>query len=354
MSLDQAAAATLQGAATTEQTFQSLYDKGALSDGQSSAPAANTSDPAPGQQQATPSPQSAAVPESPQGQPDPAAQTAADEGPDYESVEDYLVKSNIDAGSFYELPVTVKIDGQTKQVKFSDVIKSYQLDGHVTQKSQALADQQRAFEAERQQAATAVQAQLTQANALGQLARQSLIGDYNKVDWQKLRSENPAEWTAQQHEFNQRMAAIDQHLHQVALAQQQQAQAQAQELQKSLPVEREKMFQAHPEWRDEKQFSVAKSQMVDYAHKLGFSDAELNGLFDHRYMQVLHDAASFAKLQASSPQAVKRVRTAPQVAQPGARTSRDPSVVARTQAKEAFQKNPRDQDAAARYFGTLS
>ena len=115
------------------------------------------------------------------------------------------------------------------------------------------------------------------------------------------------------------------------------------------------MFEARPEWRDDTQFQVARGEISTYAQKLGFTPAELSGIFDHRFMLVLHDAARFAALQAKSPEAVKRVRAAPQQANPGARISRDPKQVATQQAKERFSKSRgRDQDAAAAYFEHLA
>ena len=71
-------------------------------------------------------------------------------------------------------------------------------------------------------------------------------------------------------------------------------------------------------------------------------------------MLLLHDAARFAALQASSPQAVKRVRAAPQVATPGARITRDPKQVAIQQARERWKRNPKDTDAAAAVFEHLA
>jgi hypothetical protein len=166
--------------------------------------------------------------------------------------------------------------------------------------------------------------------------------------------EDPVKWSVMNTDFNQRAAVIDNHIQQAAQAEQQRQTMAQQELAQKLPQEREKMLELRPEWRDEKQFQAARGEMSSYARKLGFTDAEIQNVFDHRYMAVLHDAARYAQLQAQAPQAVKRVRTAPQVAQPGSRQTRDPAVVARQQAKEQFLKNRRDPDAQAAYFGTLT
>jgi hypothetical protein len=342
MPLD-APAADLQSAASTEAGFQQLYEQGAFNaDGKPDLE--QPSPEAPGTQAAAADPRTAAAePEAP-----------ADDGPEFNSLEDYLAKSNVEASSFYELPVTVKIDGKTSQVKLSDVVKSYQLEGHVHAKSAAVAEAQRAFESQRQQAANEISGRIAAADTMAKMLHQQLLGEFNGIDWNTLRAQDPVAWSVKTQEFNLRANQIQAHLAQVNQAQQRLAQEREEQIQKQLPVEQEKLQEARPEWRDPKQFQAARADMSDYARKLGFSDAELSSVFDHRLMLVLHDAARYAALQAASPNAVKRVRTAPVAAQPGARTSRDPQSIARTQAKEAFTKDRRNVDAQARYFGTLS
>lgn len=285
-----------------------------------------------------------------------AAEGAAgdDEGPEFTSLDDYLTKSQIEQSSFYELPITVKVDGKTSQVKLSDVLKSYQLEQHVQAKSISFAEQQRAWEVTQTQVAQQLQSQLQQAQSLGTLARQNLMGEYQKIDWNRLRVEDPAQWAVLNTEFNQKAGAIDQHLatiqhQQVQLANQAEAQRLAQ-----LPKEREAMLEKRPEWRDDKQFQSARTSMTTFAKSMGFTDAETASIFDHRHMLVLDMAARYAALQAQTPAALKKVRAAPQVSNPGARIVRDPAKVAATQTKEAWKKSGyRDQAAGAAHFETL-
>lgn len=333
-----------------EAHFEGLWNSGAFNpDGKP--------DPKQGQTATAQAPVEAPPPsEVPQSIPDPKepVQAVEDESPEYVNLEDYLQKANVAADSFYELPVTVKVDGKTSQVKLADVLKSYQMDAHVTQKSQALADQQRAFEAQAGQARQALENQLSQAKALGDLAHQQLLQEFQGVDWNRLRTEDPTRWAVANQDFQNRASAIQNHLTQVQTQQQQLQQESANKIQQALPQEREKMLDAIPEWRDTTKFQAARTELSSYARKVGFSDAEISTIFDHRMMLVLHDASRFAQLQAQGNQAAKRVRAAPQMATPGARVQRDPSTAARDQAKTQFQKHPRDQDIAARYFGTLS
>lgn len=281
-------------------------------------------------------------------------QEAPEAEPEYANLEDYLAKANLDKESFYDLPARVKVDGKESDVPLKDILKSYQLEKHVQENSRAIAEQRKAWEAERTQAQGQLKQQLDDAQALGNLAHQQLLQEFQGVDWNSLRVNNPSEWAVRNTEFQQRANAIQNHLAQVRQKQDQLAAEKAKEHEGVLAKERDRMYEARPEWRDTKVFQSARDEMSTYARALGFTDAELGSIFDHRYMQVLHDAARFAALQAKAPEVAKRVRTAPKSAAPGARITRDPSQVAAQQARERFMKNPRDLEAQVAYAETLA
>ena len=320
---------------STEDRFQSLYDRGAFE-----PPKPVTAEPAP---EPTPEPV-AAEPEAPK----------EEEPAEYVNVEDYLAKSKIDRDSFFSLPIRVKADGKEIDVPLADLVKNYGLEKHVQNKSIALSEAQRAWEAEQAQAKANWEKQLTEAKSLGTLARQQLLSQYQSIDWNKLRAEDPAQWAVLNTEFNNRAAQIDAHLAQVQAKEAEAAEIARKAQLDLIPKERERMLDAHPEWRDEKAFSAARSAMSTYAKSRGFTEAEIGSIFDHRYMSVLHDAAQYAALQAQSPAKLKQVRAAPVSASPGARMAKDPTQVLRAQAKEQFLKHRNDPEAQAKYFETLS
>lgn len=358
-------ATTQTGAAefsnSDESAFQSLYDNGAFQ------PSTNSTDPEERERVAQQTEQNGAqrddaasqgqqTGEGQQGQQ--VAQQAAQEGeqdaPAYASLDELLTSLKVDPESARTLPVTVKIDGVEKQVPLADVLKSYQLEGHVNNKSIEVSNQRQALEQERTQWRSATQQALQQHQAMGQFAMQMINQDFARVDWNALRTNNPAEFAALQAEFQQRQGQIQQFLGQV---QQQQAQAQheqQQALQQNLAAEREKLHTAIPEWRDPAAFEADRQKISQYARNLGFQDAELNQIFDHRYMRILHDAARYQALQAASPQALKKVRQAPHAAAPGPRTHANPNDARRSAAIERFNKHPNDEDAQAAVFSLFS
>lgn len=273
-----------------------------------------------------------------------------DDTPQYASLTDLLTAHKIDPESVMGLHVTTKIDGVETQVPLSDVIKSYQLEGHVNNKSIELSNQKTAFEQAQQQWQQANQQQIQMHQTMAQAALQMLNHDYQKVDWNTLRMQNPAEFAALQAEFQQRQGQIGQFVQQVQAMAAQEAEQQQNALRQSLTKENELLLNARPEWRNADAFNKARDSMKQYARSLGFQDAEINSIYDHRYMLILSDAASYRALQASAPQALKQVRQAPPMAKPGSRVDVNPQEAKKQQALDRMKRNPRDIDAQAAAF----
>lgn len=317
----------------TESDFDSLWDRGAFE------PA--TKDPAP-------------VKAEPEAKVEAKqAEAEDDDGPEYEALDDFLAKNKLDADAFYKLPATVKIDGESKRVPLADVLKSYQLEGHVNNKSIALSEQQKAWEAQRTAYQTQYQQELNTAQNLGKLAYNQLAGEFSSINWDQLKANDPIQWAIKSQEFQSRNAQIQNHLAQVSQAQEAERQKSDQDRLSALPKERERMLDARPEWREEGKFKEAQSAMRTAANKLGFSDQEINGITDHRVILALDAVAKQMALQSAQPEALKKVRAAPIMAKPGTRTSRDPKTANRQSAAENWVKNPKSQVAAESYFDTL-
>lgn len=273
-----------------------------------------------------------------------------DSAPTYQSLDDLLAAHKIDPQSVRSLNLATKIDGVDGTATLADLLESYQLKGHVNNKSIQLANERSAWENERAQHMQALQAQFKQNQDLGNVAMQMLTHEYQRVDWNALRAQNPAEFAALQAEFQQRQGQIQNYISVLNQQAQQQQYEQQQNMQKMLAQEHERLMNAVPEWRTPETFKQDKEVMTKYAQSLGFKDAELAQIYDHRYMRILHDAARYQALQASSPEALKKVRQAPPMAAPGSRQDVNPSEVGRKQVLDRLNRNPRDEDAQAAAF----
>jgi len=357
--MSEVVATTQPGAAVSgdaESQFQGLWDSGAFDPNGIPPKEGNegTQDAAPAGQEGAQ--QSAAPQEGQQaGEQSQGAGEGQQEGQqqqsqEYESLDALLTSLKIDPASVMKLNVTTKIDGVETQVPLESVLKSYQLEGHVNNKSIELSNQRAEHERAVNEWRAANQQAFQQHQAMANLALNMLNHDFNQVDWNTLRTQNPAEYAALYTQFQQRQQQIQGFAQQVQQQQQQQALLQQQTLQQSIAQERVKMLEAIPEWRDPAAFDRDRQQIAQYARNAGFQDAELGQINDHRYMRILHDAARYQALQAAAPQALKQVRQAPKVVAPGSRTETNPNDARRTAAIDRFNRDPRNEDAQAAVF----
>ena len=340
----------------SEAAFQSLVDQGLLNDvapqyrqpGEEPAWSAE-------QQEEKRAPEAK---EEPKKAPEPEAQPEAKEEPapepeekQYASLDEYLKEAKLEAESFMQLPVTVKVDGQERAVPLAELQKSYQLSSAAYNRMNELATERNAFQAEQAQQKAAIEQQKQGAEALLKFAEQQILQEFQAINWQQLEAENPGQAALLFQRYQARHGAIQQHLTQLQAQRQQEAQKAEQARLQALPQELNKLLEAIPEYRDQAKLASAQQAMRETAVKVGFTPAELNGITDHRYVRILDMAARWAALQAKAPATVNRVRTAPQMAKPGARQVRDPNQVARQQINERWEKSGfRDDEAGAAVF----
>jgi hypothetical protein len=84
----------------------------------------------------------------------------------------------------------------------------------------------------------------------------------------------------------------------------------------------------------------------------GFTPEELSNVYDHRYVQVLHDAYQWRQLQSSKPEVTKRVESAKGIAKASSRNI-NPEVQEKANLKRALKltKDPNQRrDIAERLF----
>lgn len=283
-----------------------------------------------------------------------AQQQTQDEGQDFESLDAYLTDQKLDRDSFYSLPVTVKVDGHDQAVPLAEVVKGYQLASASYNRMNELSRDRQTFTTEQQQVRGALGVRIQQIEAILNAAQNQLMGDYNSVtqeQWAKLRTENPGDYAAAVTEFNARQQALKNIFQQVQQAKTQETQAATQSRQQVLQREQQLLLNARPEWRDPVKGREAREGLLQAGRQLGFSDAELGGITDHRQLLALDLVARALKNQASRPGVLKRVRAAPKMAPGGTRQVRDPKRAAITNAATAWARSGfRDDDAAAALF----
>jgi hypothetical protein len=268
------------------------------------------------------------------------------------SIEQLLESQGYDPEWFDSLEVPVKINGQPGRAKLADVKASFQI--------QQAAEQRLAEAKERARAeTTAIAEKREQLNqqfnvtaTLIQQAEQLLQGDVSKVNWDKLRNDDPAEFSARQLEYSQRQAQIQQ-MKQNAIAQynQVQQQSQSEESQRTrerLEEESRKLFEKVPEWKDPEKAKTEKQMLAQYLVGAGMSQDEVANATDHRLIVLARKAMLYDKGQSNSDVSAKKVLTIPKVMKPGApKTPEQSKSIQKAQMKQRLQRSGSLEDALA-------
>ena len=327
----------------SEAAFAQLIENGLFNEEEKPQEASQTQQEAPQEAQQEEQPETTGEQKQPQDEPEPKQ---------YASLDEYLKEAKLEPESFMSLPVTVKVDGQERAVPLSELQKSYQLSSASYNRMQELATERTGFETERTQIRQALGTRIQQVEGLLQQAQNIVLADYDQLmkspQWAQMQ---PGERAEVMLGYQQRQTQIQQYLQQLGQARQQQDLDAQKTRQQSLAAEQTKLLTARPEWRDNQKLAEAMRTIGAAGRKLGFTDAELQSITDHRHVLVLDLAAKQLQLQAKAPATVNRVRTAPQMAKPGTRQVRDPKSVANDQAMERWARSGyRDDDAAVAVF----
>jgi hypothetical protein len=239
-----------------------------------------------------------------------------------------------------------KVGGEEVEVELDELINGYQRSKDYTQKSQALAEQRKAIDAERQHLEQVKQERQAYAQKLQAL--DSFLSQQNRgEDLEVLKETDPIGYAvkvAEQSQREKQLAVV--RAEQQRIAQQQQAEQQ-QNLQKHLKSESEKLASVIPELSTPKGDAIRK-EIREYARSVGWSDQELSSVYDHRAVLTLYKAMKFEQLQKGKPETLKKVQQAPKMLKPGTSTPNTKS----SQEKQVMQKlrqTGKVRDAAAAF-----
>ena len=237
----------------------------------------------------------------------------------------------------------VKASGEEVEVELDELIKGYQQGTDYTKKSQALAEQRKAIEAERSHLEYVKQERQAYAQKL-QALDSFLTQQHQGVDLEVLKETDPIGYAvavAEQSQREKQLAVVRNE--QQRIAQQQQSEQQA-SLQAHLRTESEKLVSLIPELATPQGDAVRK-QIRDYAKSVGWSDQELSSVYDSRAVMTLYKAMKYEQLQKSKPELNKKLQSAPKMMRSGtsvpqAKSSQDKQVMQR------LRETGKVQDAA--------
>ena len=239
----------------------------------------------------------------------------------------------------------IKVGGEEKDLTYDELVSLAQQGADYTKKTQQVAEQRKAVEAERQAVEEAKQLRDAYADRL-QAIEQLLAGQMQYEDIESLKDSDPIGYAvkvAERTQQEKQMAAVQAERNRIAEMQQHEYQ---QQVQQYLASQAEILAKNLPEYTDPVKGESLRSDLRTFAKSIGFSDAELGQVRDARQVMALYKAMQYDKLQQAKPQVTKRVSEAPKNVKSGNNREEVNTDVINRQASKLKQSG-RVADAAA-------
>lgn len=239
------------------------------------------------------------------------------------------------------LKVKTKVDGETGEATLSDLLKSYQLEGTLNKRLEAVANERKEFEAARQNEIQALQTKYQEASNMVSAAEQMVFAEYQSIDWTDLKENDPTEYLMQQQKLQERYSAINQVKGQMEQERQQEAQKQQemtqQQVAQYIAGERDAAYKFIPEWKDEKVQKAEYGQLREYLKSTyGVNDQQMNNTLDHVSWVNAYKAMKYDQIHSKADPKAKQLKNKPKFVPPGSRQNRQSA--SEKQRKSSFDK----------------
>jgi hypothetical protein len=227
-------------------------------------------------------------------------------------------ESALDVDEEGNVLVKTKIDGVEGKAKFSDLLKSYQLQGHVDRQVREAAEQRKAVQEQAQ--AMQQQWQVQQA-VIGKIAEAKAIEaelvKYQSVDWNGLYDSDPVQAVKLDRQMRDLQSKYQDAHTEVGRAASYIQEQQTHSQQATLENERQALLKALPQWSDEAISSKEKQAISADLKARGYADKDIQGLSDHKAVLLARDAMLYRQMKATNTTTEKQVRSAPKIIKPG-------------------------------------
>ena len=245
--------------------------------------------------------------------------------------------------------VEMEIDGQLYEVP--KVLEGHLLrDKDYTQKTQEVAAQRKTVEAIQAQVKAeeakyqfleSVQGELQQAETLKAQIEQ--VQQYRRDQIDNLDYKDLIKLDSHRDELQSQLDELSNSLQGKQVEFQQ---AQEQFLQELLDKSTEVLRSKIPNWGEE-----AQKQVRDFGLSAGFTEAELNNVYDPRYVEILYKASQYDQLQKGKGAAIKKVQAAPTI-KPKARNPMPKQVGDKLNLRKKMKAQNADQAAKGKALGS--
>lgn len=241
---------------------------------------------------------------------------------------------------------TVKVDGEEREVTLEDLKRSFSGQAYIQKGMQEAAEAKKEAEG-------VYQALLNERQQLSQLLSQAQSGQLAPPPVppsRELFNNDPIGYMEAKLSYDEALQTYQNQQYQIQQITEQQNQQMQIAQQQYLQGEMQRLAQAIPEFGDAKTASKLKEDLVQFGSKIGYSEAELSEVMDHRAILVLQKAMKYDQLVEGKSKATQKASNARPVVKPGTKKTGRTGAAKQRQNAQARMKKTGSIDDVAKFL----
>ena len=235
---------------------------------------------------------------------------------------------------------TVKINGKEEQWTLDQLKQSAAGQGYINQRMQEVAKLEKQYKAQTQ----ALAQQQAQVQAFVQNIQQTGMEPPAAPDQSDFQND-PIGYMERKMQYDEAKKAYDTKVQQVQQMQQQQAVLQEQQVQEYTANQAKILAERLPAIVDPKKGEAIKKGLMEVGDYYGFTEQELSGVKDHRYILAMYDAMRYRKLVEKRGKATSNTESLPNVTAGAKKRPNQGKAAARKKAEQRLKKTGSIEDA---------
>ena len=273
-----------------------------------------------------------------EGQQDPPEK--GDEGETIATLPELLESNEWDPEWFDGLKVPVKVDGEAAEATMKDLVAGYQMNLAAEKRLDEAKTKSKTANEEIARRESELSGHIAIASELIGRAEQALETDVGAIDWNALKEDDPAKFSALKVEMQERKEEIQNIKGEAVTKIQEAAKQREGELrenhQQFVANENVKLLDALPEWRDSDKAKAEKAKLAEYLTGQGFAQEDVMAASDHRLILMARKAMLYDAMQLESNALAKKVVKTPKVLKPGVKAESKPKPASEKSTEELF------------------
>lgn len=204
--------------------------------------------------------------------------------------------------------VKVRVGDQEKEVTVSELKRGYLRESDYTRKTQEVSEARKQFVGQAKQYEAHIAGQLQEIGFLSQTLMQQLVADEQGTDWNELRTKNPAEYAAKQHDVQQRRQLLERSYRAYQEAQQRNGALGTEEYHGHLAEQAEQLKVLIPEWIDSRVRTTEQKQVAKFLLDMGVPEQSVSALADARTVAIARMAMMWKNQQSQRDKAKEKLK----------------------------------------------